>query len=467
MSTFTFPAGFRWGTATSAFQIEGAAHTDGRTPSIWDDFCTVPGAIAGGDDAVVAVDHYHRYREDVAWMSRLGLDTYRFSVSWSRVLHPDGTPNPAGIDFYSRLVDALLEVGIDPWLTLYHWDLPSSLPGGWLSRDTAYRFADYASVMHGVLGDRVRIWTTLNEPWCSAFLGYASGEHAPGHTDPAEAVTAAHHLLLGHGLAISALRAADADAQLGITLNFGPVIPADPTNPADVDMARRIDGTANRYFLDPLFTGAYPADVMADLGAQAGESVIRDGDLETIAAPLDLLGVNYYTTSVVRAPRPDEHAEPNLVRGRLLKTPHITAPDAVTVPRAIPATAMGWEVDPTGLYNLLTWLQRDYTGAAGVPLVITENGAAYDDDRLLPDGTIDDSDRIAYLDAHLKAASQAVADGVDLRGYLVWSLVDNFEWAHGYGRRFGILGVDTDLGRMPKSSAHWYKEVVRRSRIEP
>ena len=467
MTMIAFPAGFRWGTATSAYQIEGAARTGGRTPSIWDDFCAVPGAIAGGEDADVAVDHYHRYGEDVAWMARLGLDTYRFSVSWSRVLRPDGTPNPAGLDFYSRLVDALLEAGIDPWLTLYHWDLPSHLPGGWLSRDTAFRFAEFATLMHGVLGDRVRIWTTLNEPWCSAFLGYASGEHAPGHTDPGEAITAAHHLLLGHGLAVAALRAADPQAQVGITLNFGPVEPADPEAAADVDLARRIDGTANRYFLDPLFTGAYPADVVADLGPLGPDRVIQDGDLAAISAPLDLLGVNYYTTSMVRAPRPGEHADQPLVRGRVLASPHVTAPEAVTVSRAIPVTAMGWEVDPEGLYRLLTRLQREYTGPAGVPLFITENGAAYDDDRVLPDGTVDDSDRIACLDAHLRAASRAVADGVDLRGYLAWSLVDNFEWAHGFGRRFGILGVDTDLRRTPKSSAHWYKEVVRSSRIEP
>jgi beta-glucosidase len=461
MSTISFPESFRWGTATSSYQIEGAAAIDGRTPSIWDTFCQVPGAVANGEDGRTAVDHYHRYREDVAQLSELGLDTYRFSVSWSRVLRADGSVNPLGMDFYSRLTDELLGAGIEPWLTLYHWDLPEFLPGGWLNRDTANKFADYAVAMQKALGDRVRIWTTLNEPWCASFLSYGAGEHAPGHTDPTEAVRSAHHLMLAHGLATQALRAADQDAQLGITLNFTPVSPADPTSAADVDLARRIDGTANRFFLEAIFKGAYPADVIDDLGSWWEPGLVRDGDLAAIAAPIELLGVNYYTTDVVRAPGPEEVAAPKVVRGRQLASPHITAPQARSLPRDLPVTAMGWPVDPAGLHWLLTWLHRDYTGPAGVGLVITENGAAYGDEVLDSAGQILDLDRIEYLRGHIAACGQAIAEGVDLRGYLVWSLVDNFEWAHGYQQRFGILAVDSELRRLPKASASWFKELVQ------
>jgi beta-glucosidase len=461
MTTFTFPPGFRWGSATSSYQIEGAVDLGGRTPSIWDTFCAVPGAVANGEDGSVAVDHYHRYREDVAAMAALGLDTYRFSTSWSRVIRPDGSPNPDGLDFYSRLVDELLANQITPWLTLYHWDLPESLPGGWLNRDTAHRFVDYAMTMHEHLGDRVRIWTTLNEPWCSSFLSYGAGEHAPGHTSPTEAVRAAHHLMVAHGLATQALRAADQTAELGITLNFGPAAAADPSNPADVDLARRIDGTANRFFIEAILRGAYPADVLADLGEWVEPGLIADGDLEVISTPIDVLGVNYYTTDLVRAPLPGERREPNVVRGRTLASPHITAPEAIAVPRDLPATALGWAVDPDGFHDLLVRLQRDYTGPAGIPMVVTENGAAYADEVVDDDGTVVDNDRIAYFAGHLRALHQAIEDGADLRGYLAWSLVDNFEWAHGYDKRFGILSVDADLRRREKASARWYAAVAK------
>ncbi len=463
--TLTFPADFKWGTATSAYQIEGAVAEDGRTESIWDRFCRVPGAIANGDDGTVAVDHYHRYAEDVRHLADLGLNTYRFSVSWSRALHPDGTPNPAGLDFYSRLVDELLGAGVEPWLTLFHWDLPAHLPGGWTNRDTANRFADYAAIVHSVLGDRVSTWTTLNEPWCSAFLGYASGEHAPGHTEPAEAVLAVHHLLVAHGLALQALRAADPSAKLGITLNFTPVSPADPASAADVDVARRIDGTANRIFIEPLFRGAYPADVLADLGQLWPDDLVAEGDLALISAPIDVLGVNYYTTNQVRAPRPDEHRGPAVVRGRVMGTPHITAPEAVFTVRDLPQTAMGWEVDPDGLYRLLVRLHREYAGPAGVPMVITENGAAYSDGNR-SNGHVEDADRVEYLRSHIAAVHRAMSEGVDMAGYLAWSLMDNFEWSHGYERRFGILRVDEQLRRLPKASALWYRQLARTGTLE-
>ncbi len=466
MTTFTFPKSFRWGTATSSYQIEGAAAIDGRTPSIWDTFCQVPGAIANSDDGLMAVDHYHRYREDVAQLAGLGLDTYRFSVSWSRVMRPDGSLNPAGLDFYSRLVDELAGAGIEPWLTLYHWDLPEFLPGGWLNRDTAAKFADYAVAMHAALGDRVRIWTTLNEPWCSSFLSYGAGEHAPGHTSPVEAVRSAHHLMLAHGLSTQALRAADSAAQLGITLNFTPVSPADPSSPADVDLARRIDGTGNRFFIEAILRGAYPSDVLTDLGQWWEPGLVQDGDLALISTPIDLLGVNYYTTEVVRAPRPGESWQPTVVRGRTLASPHITAAAARPVPRELPVTGLGWAVDPDGLHQLLLRLHREYTGPAGVGMVITENGAAYPDDVVDADGSVLDLDRIEYLRGHLAACARAIADGVDLRGYLLWSLIDNFEWAHGYDKRFGILAVDSGLRRQPKASARWYQHVVRAGVLE-
>lgn len=464
MTKLTFPAGFLWGTATSAYQIEGAVDVDGRRPSIWDTFCELPGAIADGDDGRVGVDHYHRYREDVALMAGLGFNTYRFSVSWPRVMD-GGRVNPAGMDFYSRLVDELLAAGITPWLTLFHWDLPDALPGGWTNRDTAARFAEYAVAMHDRLGDRVDNWTTLNEPWCSSFLGYGSGEHAPGHTDNVEAVRAMHHLLLAHGKAVQALREVGGDAlKLGITLNFGPVVPASD-EPGDLDAARRIDATMNRAFVHPIFTGDYPADLRADLAPWWPDDLVAEGDLGAIAAPIDVLGVNYYSTSMVRAARPGEATGPRVVRGRQLATPHLTAPDAITVDRGLPRTDMGWEVDPDGLRKLLLWLHREYTGPAGAALVITENGAAYPD-QPGPDGTIDDQDRIGYVRDHLAAVHAAITQGADVRGYLQWSLIDNLEWAYGYAKRFGIVAVDANLNRMPKASAQWYSSVVRTGMLE-
>ncbi len=444
-----FPDGFVFGAATAAFQIEGAAAEDGKVDSIWDVFCRQPGAIARGEDATTACDHYHRVSDDVQLMADLGLNSYRFSIAWPRVITPAGV-NTAGLDFYSRLVDELLAHDIAPWLTLYHWDLPAYLPGGWTNRETAYRFAEYTQVVHARLGDRIRTWTTLNEPWCSAFLGYAAGHHAPGLTDRAASIRAAHHLMLAHGLAVQVLREADATARLGITMNFTPAMPA-TTDPQDIDVARRIDGTANRFFADAVFKGRYPADVVADLADVWPEDLVHDGDLDVISTPIDVLGVNYYTTNVFAAGQPDS-AHPS---------PHITAPDSVHVMRELPVTEMGWEVEPSGLHRLLKRLQDDYTGPAGASLVVTENGAAFAD-RPDDDGFVDDTaDRCDYLRRHLLAAHHAIEEGVDLQGYFVWSLMDNFEWAFGYDKRFGIVRVDEKLNRIPKASGQWFAQVAR------
>lgn len=448
MTTRQFPPGFRWGTATSSFQIEGAA--DLRGDSIWDVFCRQPGAIADGSDGIVAVDHYHRFRSDVGLLAELGLDTYRFSVSWPRVLNPDGSVNAAGLGFYDELVDALCAAGIRPWLTLYHWDLPAWLEGGWTNRATAEAFVDYSLTVHAALADRVRVWTTLNEPWCASFLSFAGGQHAPGHRDAREAYAAGHHLLLGHGWATRALRAADPDATLGLSLNFTPGYPADPDDPADVAVVRRTDGTQHRFFTDAVFRGEYPADLIADAGADWPHDLIHDGDLEAIAAPIDVLGVNYYTSQLVRAGEPADGV-----------TVHPTAPDAHVVDRPeFDRTDMGWEITPDAFRDLLLRLHREYTGPAGVTLAITENGCAMDD----PDptaGPIEDADRIAYLRSHLRAVHEAIEAGAQLDTYLVWSIIDNFEWAFGYTKRFGLVAVDNQLNRLPKASAHWFAEVSR------
>ncbi|MDQ0848542.1 beta-glucosidase [Arthrobacter sp. B3I9] len=458
-TSLEFPENFLWGAATAAYQIEGAAREDGRQDSIWDVFARKPGAVADAHNGDVACDHYHRYKQDVALMRELNLKAYRFSTSWARCM-PDGvTPNPDGIRFYSSLVDELLAAGITPWLTLYHWDLPQALEdqGGWANRETAERFADFAEVMHEALGSRVRIWTTLNEPWCSAFLGYAAGVHAPGRTEPAAALAAAHHLLLGHGLAAQRLRARDPEADIGITLNLNVVDPVDPANAGDLDAARRLDGQFNRIFLDPLFRGGYPADVLADVAHLGFAGIIREGDLDVIAEPIDLLGVNYYHGEAVTKTPPAPEAAP--------PSPFVAADGAHAVPRGLPVTGMGWEVQPDGLRRLLNRVQQEYTGPAGIPIYITENGASYED---VPDaaGFVDDQNRLAFLDAHLRALHAALADGVDVRGYLAWSLMDNFEWAYGYYQRFGLVRVDYgSQQRIPKASGLWYAGVVRQNAL--
>ena len=442
----SFPDHFAWGAATAAFQIEGSTHADGRTDSIWDTFCRRPGAVVGGDTGEPACDHYRRMVDDVALMADLGLDTYRFSVAWPRVRPDAGDVNPAGIDFYSRLVDTLLEHDIAPWVTLYHWDLPQTLEnaGGWTSRDTAYRFAEYTATVFEALGDRVPTWTTLNEPWCSALLGYAAGVHAPGRTEPRAAVAAVHHLLLAHGLGTEVLRAGGAE-QVGITLNLWPYETAHPADPAEADLARLMDGLQNRIFLDPILRGEYPADVQAHLEPFGIDEHIVDGDLALISAPIDVLGVNYYTTSQIEGRKPSvDNADWETIAWAI-------GVDAVrNVSRGLPRTAMGWEVDPDGFSALLRRIHAEYPPVA---LVITENGSAWDD-VLDGDGHVDDPERVAYLQSHLGAVLDAIADGVDVRGYLAWSLLDNFEWGLGYSKRFGIVHVDYDTQiRTRKTSA--------------
>ncbi|WP_448607769.1 GH1 family beta-glucosidase [Geodermatophilus sp. URMC 60] len=453
LAGLSFPPGFVFGAATAAYQIEGAVTEDGRGPSIWDTFSHTPGRTFGGHTGDVAVEHYHRYREDVALMSDLGLSAYRFSVAWPRVL-PEGAGRveQRGLDFYRRLVDELLAAGIDPWLTLYHWDLPQALQdrGGWADRDTAARFADYAAVVVDALGDRVRHWSTLNEPMCSALIGHRSGQHAPGLQDPVAAARAVHHLLLGHGLAAARLREAGVGS-LGITLNFTPMTPASD-DPADLDAARRLDGQQNRVFLEPVVHGAYPADVVADLEAAGAPLPVHDGDLAVIAAPLDWLGVNYYFEQTVRAgTRPPGRPPTSFIGGE----------QVVELEPEGPTTTMGWGVSPGAFTDLLLRL-RDR--APGLPLVVTENGSAWDDE-VDGEGAVHDPERVGYLLRHLAAVVEAVDRGADVRGYFAWSLLDNYEWARGYAQRFGLVHVDyATQRRTVKDSGHTYAEVLRRHR---
>ncbi|MGH3758491.1 GH1 family beta-glucosidase [Actinophytocola sp.] len=450
-----FPDGFVWGAATAAYQIEGAPDTDGRGPSIWDTFAHTPGRVANGDTGDVAADHYRRFRTDVAMMAELGLLAYRFSVSWPRI-QPGGKgpANQAGLDHYERLVDELVAHGITPVLTLYHWDLPQELEdvGGWGERDTAARFAEYAELVAARLGDRVPAWTTLNEPWCSAFLGYAAGVHAPGRTDPALSLRAAHHLLLAHGAGTEALRAAlPAQAQVSITLNLCAVMPG-ATSPAATNAVRRIDGLGNRLFLDPLFRGHYPADVLRDTERLTDWSFVADGDLAVIATPIDLLGINYYTPTLVDSGPADP-----------APSPWPGCADVRFVAQPGPATAMGWAIDAQGLRTVVHRVHEEY---APVPLMITENGAAFEDE-LGADGGVRDHERISYLRDHLAVVHEAIESGVDLRGYFVWSLLDNFEWAYGYAKRFGIVHVDYPTqARTWKDSAHWYRRVIEENGID-
>jgi beta-glucosidase len=447
------PTDFRWGVATSAYQIEGAIDVDGRTPSIWDTFCKVPGAIDNGDHGDIACEHYTRMPSDVALIKDLGLDTYRFSVSWSRV-QPRGTGpvNPAGIAFYDRLVDELLAQGIDPWVTLYHWDLPQELEdaGGWPARDTAYKFADYSMLVFDALSDRVDTWTTLNEPWCSAMLGYAYGVHAPGRKEYPAAVSAVHHLLLGHGLATERMReAATRPLTIGITLNAATAYPASDAEP-DLEAARRADGMGARIYLDPLVHGHYPADVVADLAAEGVEIPVQEGDLAIISAPIDVLGINYYFSQKFTGYDED---------GRTVGENGL--PISRTLPLNRPRTAMDWEIVPEGFTDLLVRISKDYPG---LPMVITENGSAFDD---VADSTgyVADEGRTAYFASHLAAVAEAINQGADIRGYLAWSLLDNFEWAYGYEKRFGIVRVDYDTqARIPKQSALYLKDVAQQHR---
>lgn len=435
-----FPEGFLWGCATASYQIEGSPLADGASPSIWHRFSHTPGNVQGGDTGDVACDHYRRWRDDVALMRELGLKAYRFSIAWPRVL-PDGTGrvNEAGVAFYDRLVDALLEAGIVPFATLYHWDLPGALQdrGGWANRDVVGWFTEYAGLMFERLGDRVQHWITLNEPWCVAHLGHVAGVHAPGMRDLWAGLRVVHHLLLGHGEAVAAFRASRAGhGRIGITLNLAPQHAA-TSSQADRAAMDRADAYQNRLFLDPLFKGRYPAVLVQHFGEAWPE--VTDEDLAIIRRPIDFLGINYYSRSVV-ADAPGEG---------LLGIRHVDTAGA--------RTAMGWEIYPQGLYELLVRLHREY---GPLPLYITENGAAFDD-RLDASGQVDDAERVDYLHRHFLAARRAIDDGVRLEGYFVWSMLDNFEWALGYSKRFGIVYVDyPSQRRIVKRSGRWYRQVI-------
>jgi beta-glucosidase len=456
----TFPDSFVWGVATSAYQIEGGTDLDGRGASIWDTFCATPGHIRDGSNGATAAGHRHHMPADVALLRELGVDAYRFSIAWPRVQPTGrGRASEGGLDFYRSLVDHLLGAGIEPFVTLYHWDLPQALEdgGGWPQRETASRFGEYAAIVGGALGDRVRHWTTVNEPWCAAMLGYGSGIHAPGRTDAAAAIRAAHHLLLGHGRAVDALRAnVRVNAEIAISLNPYPVVAAgDSTD--DRDAARRVDGVANRLWYDAVLRATYPDDVLEDFQAvMPGLAHIHDGDLQQIARPLDALGINYYRRYHVRSERgasaaPGTSAWPGSPDIRLLD------PDG-------PKTAGGWAVEPDGLREVLDAVTREY---APPPLYVHESGCACRD-HVATDGQVHDHDRIRYLDAHLRSAREAMHRGVDLRGYFVWSFLDNFEWAEGYTHRFGIVHVDFEtLVRTPKASAHWYADIRARNTLDP
>jgi beta-glucosidase len=434
------PSDFLWGAATSAFQIEGAAHEDGRGASIWDTFCATPGKVRAGETGEIACDFYNRYPADIALLQELGIDALRFSIAWPRVLPAGRGPvNSKGLDFYDRLVDALLAAGIRPFVTLYHWDLPQLLEdeGGWPVRTTAEAFAGYAEVVGARLGDRVRDWITHNEPACTSWLGYGLGVHAPGRTNAADALAAAHHVLLSHGWAMDALRRHSPEAEVGIVLDSWPIHPA-TDDPADVAAARAADGRTSRLFFDGVLRGTYPEDVLAGFASAVPD--VHPGDMAAISAPTDFLGINNYSRRVVRA-----------------------GEDGVPVdvwPEGARLTDMGWEVYPAGLAEVLTRLHREY----GVEsLYVTENGAAFSDVRT-HDGRIHDVERIDYLRSYLNAVAGAIADGVPVRGYFVWSLLDNFEWALGYAKRFGIVHVDfPTLQRTPKDSFHWLRERIAAS----
>jgi len=429
-----FPDNFVWGVATSSFQIEGAAFEDGKGPSIWDEFCQVPNAIADHSNGDVACDHYHRWAEDLDLIADIGVDAYRFSVSWPRV-RPGGSGiwNKKGLAFYDRLIDGLLERGIKPYLTLNHWDLPAELQveGGWSNRLTVHRFVEYACHIAKLMGDRVTAITTHNEPWVMAYLGYENGDFAPGVKNRAIAMQASHHLLLSHGLALQAMRAQGCKSQLGIVLNQSPVVPETDT-PEDRALAQLKDGKLVRWYMDPLFNKGYPQDVLDYLGGDAPR--IQEGDLRDIATPMDFLGVNYYSRKVASS-NGDWNAHKS----------------------GLPFTDMGWEIYPEGLTQLLLRLHRDYSLP---PIYLTENGAAFKDH--IVEGKVHDSQRVDFISRHINAVGDAMLQGVDVRGYMLWSLLDNFEWASGYEKRFGIIHVDyATQKRTLKDSALWYREFLR------
>lgn len=440
-----FPKDFIWGTATASYQIEGAWDEDGKGESIWDRFSHTPGKVANGDSGDVACDHYHLWRHDLDIMKELGLKNYRFSIAWPRVLPTgSGKINQKGLDFYSNLVDGMLEKGIQPFITLYHWDLPQALQeeGGWPSRNIVDRYVEYADVISRALGDRVKNWITLNEPFVSAFMGHMEGRHAPGITDLDTAVAASHHLMLSHGLAVPVIRNNCIGADVGITLNLTPQVPAS-SSAEDRNKARWMDGFINRWFLDPLVGRGYPQDMVSDFGTKM--DFVKPGDMEIIATPVDFLGVNYYTRGIARSS--NEREKEN--------EPIVVFPNDEH-------TEMGWEVYPQGIYNILGRLHFDYAFPA---IFITENGAAFQDE-IGPDGQVYDPVRLSYIQRHLEMVHKAIEIGVPVNGYFVWSLFDNFEWAHGYSKRFGLVYVDYETQqRILKSSAKWYQQVIRENAV--
>ncbi len=440
-----FPDTFLWGAATSAYQIEGGAAEGGRTPSIWDTFSHTPGRTTHGDTGDVACDHYHRWAEDVDLVSDLGLNAYRLSVSWPR-LQPGGSGDldARGVAFYRSLLERLREAGVRPFVTLYHWELPQELEdkGGWPDRDTAARFAEFVALTVGALGDLARDWITLNEPWCQSFLGYHNGIHAPGRQNLRDAVAAAHHLNLAHGLAVGAIRATDAEARAGIANILTHVRPAS-SRPADLAAAERVDLNNNRLFLDPVLRGHYPAAIHDLYEAQGFSDQVLASDETTIGAPIDFLAVNHYHHMLIEADSSD---------------PHLGARGVAVEPAT---TSLGWSVTPQALHAVLRRVHDEYPS---IPLYVTENGAAFAD-YVDPAGEVRDTERIEYLQGYLGAVARAIADGVDLRGYFAWSLLDNFEWGEGYRSRFGLVFVDYGTQRrIPKASAAWYRDLISRHR---
>lgn len=447
-----FPPGFVFGSATASYQVEGAVDQDGRTPSIWDTFARTPGKVLGGDTGDVACDQYHQYPTDIAVMKQIGLSAYRFSTAWPRIQPGGKGPvSQSGLDYYNRLVDALLAAEITPLVTVYHWDLPQELEdvGGWPVRDTAYRFAEFAGIVATALGDRVPMFTTLNEPWCSAYLGYGNGAHAPGRTEQLAPVQAVHHLLLGHGLAARVIREAAPKAQVSITLNPTVVRAAGPGND---DAVRRIDGITNRIFHGPLFDGEYPADVIEDLANITEFPFVEPGDLDIIKAPIEFLGINYYQPTYVADASSAEFADAPEIGGAFPGSE-----DVKVIQPPGKRTGQDWTIDPFGLSEMLLRFHSEYPA---LPLVVTENGSAWPD-VVSDDGRVHDADRTEFMAAHLSAVLEAIGGGADVRGYFAWSLLDNYEWAYGYSQRFGIVWVDFESQqRIVKDSGRFFGQVI-------
>jgi beta-glucosidase len=437
-----FPPDFVWGAASASYQIEGGVGEGGRGESIWDRFCATPGKVRNGESGAIACDFYHRFRDDIALMKELGIDAFRVSIAWPRIVPQGrGEVNAAGLDFYDRLIDALLGAGVRPFVTFYHWDLPQVLEdrGGWPARETVEAFAEYVEAVATRLGDRVGHWITQNEPWVASWLGYGWGKHAPGRTNEAEALAAAHHLLLSHGRAVEILRSAAPASEIGITLDLHPIYSAS-TEDADVAAATHVDGFHNRWYLDPIFRGSYPEDMLEYFGVNGPP--VADGDLELIQTPIDFLGVNNYSRRLVRA-------DPNGGDPMNVREPESQYTD------------MDWEVYPDGLHDLLVRVRDDYGPRS---IYITENGAAFPDVRS-HDGSVRDPERRSYLESHIAAVGRAVESGAPVKGYFVWTLLDNFEWAWGYWKRFGLVYVDfPTLERIPKESFAWYRDFISKQR---